>query len=742
VKIMSLWDPLTRNFQDFVREVTIMRITNHHCVLPICGIVDPCGDAFKPAIVMPFMPNDSVAAYMTLMSKLPEWTYTRRYIICYGTALGMSALHALGVIHRDLKPRNILLDGNLDPKVCDFGLSKVMTEGSTVPQSHHLGTLFYQAPEVLRGDTNYTQAVDVYSFAITLFVILTGLEPYPSANHYVHTRRVNDEKKRPSIPDGVPKGVADLMQSCWEDAAVKRPTFAQVVCAMESERLLEDVNVAEFRAFRARASGADAAPAPAPAPVELPVGPSPFDVLKAQADGGDADAMFRIAQLLLSGCGGSVAADPAAAVEYYRRAAERGSAEGALAHALARIDGIGGPATPEERAAAFESLVLLSGASADDANTVEAVYQLGLIHRSGRSNIATVNNHSALRYFRLAAKKGHPEAEQHYAMCLDEGLGCAPDHELARHYYERSAGHASPRGMFRYAGMLLFGAGVAANTREAVRLFEQSAQHGCFEANFHLWGIFTYGIADDVPRDPVRAERYVRVGAAHGIVGCELEYADLLATGHEAEAERLRAHALEPRGDDAQITAGRLYESGLYFPENYERARALYEAAVASKVRGAEYWLGRLLLEKLGDTKGAAAVLRRGAHANDAQCAAYLGIKIREGRIERASERESRELLKGAALKNAMAAVAYGEILLEEQQPALARAQFERARNMGSVDGSEWMAKCYAEGIGINRNPKLADDARREAVQRRASEAARARGTAAAGLDLTCLAVG
>jgi serine/threonine protein kinase len=199
VKVMSVWDPLTRNFQDLVREVEIMYRANHHCVLGIRGIVDPTGEPPKPAIVMPLMVNDSVARFLEKSRNTPEWTYTRKYIICYGIALGMAALHKLNVIHRDLKPANVLLDENLDPKVTDFGLSKVMTEGDTTEQSHHGGTLSYKAPEVLLGEPYYTQAVDVYSFAITMFVILTGLEPYPKLNDYRHTRQVANEKKRPTI---------------------------------------------------------------------------------------------------------------------------------------------------------------------------------------------------------------------------------------------------------------------------------------------------------------------------------------------------------------------------------------------------------------------------------------------------------------------------------------------------------------------------------------------------------------
>jgi hypothetical protein len=261
VKLPSVWNPLNRDFQDFIRQIEIMRLMNHHCVLKICGIFDSTPDRSIPAIVLPFMVNQSVADYLQLMktAPAPDWTYTRKYIICYGIALGMAALHARAVIHRDLKPSNILLDENLDPKVSGFGLSKIMID-PTLEQSHCGGTTHYKAPEVLVGNEFYGQPVDVYSFAISVFVILTGLEPYPKATDYVHARRVAVEKIRPTIPWGIPRGIADLMASCWNDRSADRPTFEQIRATMEEDPLLENVDREQFRAFQARVA-AESVPA-------------------------------------------------------------------------------------------------------------------------------------------------------------------------------------------------------------------------------------------------------------------------------------------------------------------------------------------------------------------------------------------------------------------------------------------------------------------------------------------------
>jgi serine/threonine protein kinase len=130
VRVPTFWDPLTRNFQDFTRQIEIMRLINHHCVLKIYGVCDSTTYGPKPIHVVPFTANGSVSEYQQLMKTAPSpnWAYTQKYIITYGIALGMAALHAGSVIHRDLNPSNVLLDENLDPKVAGFTLAKIIVD--------------------------------------------------------------------------------------------------------------------------------------------------------------------------------------------------------------------------------------------------------------------------------------------------------------------------------------------------------------------------------------------------------------------------------------------------------------------------------------------------------------------------------------------------------------------------------------------------------------------------------------
>lgn len=90
---------------------------------------------------------------------------------------GLAAAHGKGVIHRDVKPSNVMLLGDGRVKICDFGIARVA--GATTSPGSVIGTLAYMAPEQLRGDL-VTGAADVYALGATLFHLLTRRLPFPA----------------------------------------------------------------------------------------------------------------------------------------------------------------------------------------------------------------------------------------------------------------------------------------------------------------------------------------------------------------------------------------------------------------------------------------------------------------------------------------------------------------------------------------------------------------------------------
>jgi serine/threonine-protein kinase len=92
---------------------------------------------------------------------------------------GLQRLHAAGIIHRDIKPFNILLTEDDTVKICDFGLSKLRGETINVPPALKVGSPFYAAPEQEAHPNQVDQTADLYSVAVMIYRMLTGTLPQP-----------------------------------------------------------------------------------------------------------------------------------------------------------------------------------------------------------------------------------------------------------------------------------------------------------------------------------------------------------------------------------------------------------------------------------------------------------------------------------------------------------------------------------------------------------------------------------
>jgi len=122
--------------------------------------------------------------------------------------LGLDCLHNNGVIYRDLKPENLLLDSDGHVKITDFGLSKEGLTTAYATTQTFCGTPEYLAPEVVEGRP-YTKSVDWWSVGTLLFEMLTGLPPfYDEDMQNMYNKKMNSD---PTIPEYVPELARDLI---------------------------------------------------------------------------------------------------------------------------------------------------------------------------------------------------------------------------------------------------------------------------------------------------------------------------------------------------------------------------------------------------------------------------------------------------------------------------------------------------------------------------------------------------
>jgi len=171
-----------KQIEEFWREAAILSKLHHPNVLAFYGIVNN-GPGGTLATVTEFMASGSLKKVMRKEKFLDR---RRRITLAVDVAIGMEYLHSKDIIHFDLKCDNLLVNLN-DPsrpicKVADFGLSKV--KQTTMVSGGMRGTLPWMAPEMLEMSSNMVSTkVDVYSFGIIMWEILTGKEPYAGMHH-------------------------------------------------------------------------------------------------------------------------------------------------------------------------------------------------------------------------------------------------------------------------------------------------------------------------------------------------------------------------------------------------------------------------------------------------------------------------------------------------------------------------------------------------------------------------------
>src|SRR6188508_405539 len=131
---------------------------------------DPSG----PYIVMEFVDGEDLATILRRNGPLPP-TQTAR--IGSAVAKALAAAHARGIVHRDVKPGNVLIGRDGQVKVVDFGIARAIAEAQITLPGTTLGSVHYFSPEQARGEPA-TTASDIYSLGIVLYEMLTGVRPW------------------------------------------------------------------------------------------------------------------------------------------------------------------------------------------------------------------------------------------------------------------------------------------------------------------------------------------------------------------------------------------------------------------------------------------------------------------------------------------------------------------------------------------------------------------------------------
>jgi len=227
-----------------VVELKILAVLEHPNIIKIRGRLD--GNSFHREN---FIVLDKL--YETLKTRISSWKkqsnkvwnkaikkkklklFNDRLLVAYDLSSAFVYLHERNIVYRDIKPDNIGFDVRGDVKIFDFGLAKELPprlnelDYTLYRLSANTGSLRYMAPEVALGNP-YNLSVDVYSFAILLWQILSMETPFSGYNVKMHHNVVIEKNGRPKLNPKWPENIADIMNNSWVKKIEKRISFKEI----------------------------------------------------------------------------------------------------------------------------------------------------------------------------------------------------------------------------------------------------------------------------------------------------------------------------------------------------------------------------------------------------------------------------------------------------------------------------------------------------------------------------------
>ncbi|XP_077238019.1 kinase superfamily with octicosapeptide/Phox/Bem1p domain-containing protein [Tasmannia lanceolata] len=219
---------------DFWNEACKLADLHHPNVVAFYGVVLD-GPGGSVATVTEYMVNGSLRNALIRNDRTLD--RRKRLLIAMDVAFGMEYLHGKNIVHFDLKSDNLLVNLK-DPqrpicKVGDLGLSKVKCQ--TLISGGVRGTLPWMAPELLNGSSSLvSEKVDVFSFGIVMWELLTGEEPYADLHYGAIIGGIVSNTLRPAVPECCDPDWRSLMEKCWSAEPSERPSFTEIASTLRS----------------------------------------------------------------------------------------------------------------------------------------------------------------------------------------------------------------------------------------------------------------------------------------------------------------------------------------------------------------------------------------------------------------------------------------------------------------------------------------------------------------------------
>ncbi len=231
----------------FLREARLQAELSHPNVVNIFDYFEQDENVF---LVMEYVKGQSLDDMLSSRGKL---SVEEVLYIADGVLQALSFMHKKGIIHRDIKPNNIMISETGVVKVTDFGVARLISEEEGITKvGTKVGTLYYMAPELIKAG-QITPLIDIYALGITLYQLLTGRVPFTGTTDY-EIIQGHLMKKPPPLDlfsDNIPRSLENLVNKAIaknpRDRFSSADEFLKAVKALRSSTDVEQVSDSEIK---------------------------------------------------------------------------------------------------------------------------------------------------------------------------------------------------------------------------------------------------------------------------------------------------------------------------------------------------------------------------------------------------------------------------------------------------------------------------------------------------------------
>lgn len=229
IKVLLEQEVTAENIEDFCNEISILSRLRHPNVILFLGA---CTTPPHFSLITEYMDKGSLYYLVHVSGLKKRISWRRRLRMLCDICRGLMCMHRMKIVHRDLKSANCLVNKHWIVKICDFGLSRVVTT-EHMRDCSSAGTPEWMAPELIRNEP-FTEKCDIFSLGVIIWELCTLHRPWEGIPSAQVVRAVGHDGTRLEIPEG-PLG--NLIADCWAEPE-QRPNCEEILSRLMSCEML------------------------------------------------------------------------------------------------------------------------------------------------------------------------------------------------------------------------------------------------------------------------------------------------------------------------------------------------------------------------------------------------------------------------------------------------------------------------------------------------------------------------